>query len=43
MEGITTLDELEITNLINYMNQNWNKGAKYLSLEATKRKLDNCN
>ena len=42
MLGIRELDDTQITNLINYMNQRWYPELEFLSLESTKRKLDNC-
>lgn len=43
MIGVPSLNEVEITNLVNYMNQLWYPDQEYLSLQATKQKLDRCN
>jgi cytochrome c len=42
MTGIATLGEVEISNLINYMNHLWYPNEPYLSLELTKRMLEDC-
>jgi cytochrome c len=42
MTGIKTLGEVEICNLINYMNHLWYPNEPYLSLELTKRMLEAC-
>ena len=43
MLGVSSLNEVEITNLVNYMNHLWYPKQEYLSLQATKRKLAACN
>lgn len=42
MTGIKELGEVEISNLINYMNHLWYPNEPYLSLELTKRMLIDC-
>lgn len=42
MTGIKELGEVEICNLINFMNHLWYPDEAYLSLELTKRMLDAC-
>lgn len=37
-----TLNEIEITNVINYINNSWGNKLGFTSLESIKRKLEKC-
>jgi mono/diheme cytochrome c family protein len=42
MAGIGQLNEVEITNIINYINQAWGNDLGYVSLESVKNQLQSC-
>lgn len=42
MAGIGQLNEVEITNIINYINQAWGNDLGYVSLESVKMQLQSC-
>ncbi len=43
MEGIKNLNEVEITNIINYINQAWGNALGETTLPQTKARLGQCN
>ena len=42
MEGIPSLNDVEIANIINYIDQEWNYQLGYISKPKVKQQLENC-
>jgi len=42
MEGIPQLKEVEIANIINYINHEWGNNNGYTSIQAVRKQLETC-
>lgn len=43
MAAIPSLSEIEITNILNYINHSWKNNLPHITVETVKMQLENCN